>query len=272
MGGLTDNWTAGDQYEQFMGRWSRRVARQFLEWLSVPPSAHWLEVGCGTGALTQAICQISDPASVVACDPSEAFVSFARRGVVRPMVTFLIAGVDKLPRRNHGFDAVVSGLVLNFLPAPAEAVRAMRTALRPGGTLAAYVWDYGDRMQFLRFFWDAAVGLDPAAAELDEGQRIPLCRPAALRDLFEAEGLRSVELQALEIGTPFPDFNSFWLPFLGSTGPAPSYVASLQPDAQEQLRLRLRERLAPTKDGLILLSARAWAVRGFAVSPIGRPA
>jgi SAM-dependent methyltransferase len=258
-----DNWLVSDAYEQFMGRWSRRVADQFIRWLTPPASWRWLEVGCGTGALTQAICHNTDPATVIACDPSPHFVSFASRSLVHPAVTFLVAGVDDLPRSKDGFDAVVSGLVLNFVPDPAEAVRAMLKRLRPGGLVAAYVWDYNDGMQFLRIFWEAAVELDPGVADLDERHRFPTCHPDALVDLLEGEGLDLVDSRALDTATPFPDFDSYWAPFLGGTGPAPSYVESLHPAARERLRLHLKQRLALNADEPIQLSARAWAVRGF---------
>ena len=153
MSGTADKWIAGDAYELFMGRWSRRVANEFIHWLAPPASWNWLEVGCGTGALTQAICMNADPASVVACDPSPQFVSFARRSIDHPAAAFLVAGADDLPRFENGFDAAVSRLVLNFIPAPAEAVRLMCSRLRPGGTLGAYVWDYAEGMEFLRIFW-----------------------------------------------------------------------------------------------------------------------
>lgn len=258
-----DRWNAGDAYEHFMGRWSRQVAKEFINWLTPPASWSWLEVGCGTGALTKAICLYADPASVVACDPSPRFVSFARHSLAHPAVTFLVVGADELPHPEEGFDAVVSGLVLNFIPDPAEAVRSMSSRLRPGGMLAAYVWDYAEGMQFLRIFWEAALELDSRAANLDERQRFPICHPDVLVDLLERAGLVSVASRALEIATPFHDFDSFWAPFLGGTGPAPSYVASLHPATREQLRLRLRQRLASTADGPVQLTARAWAVRGF---------
>lgn len=257
-----DRWLAGDAYELFMGRWSRQVAREFIQWLAPPTSWSWLEVGCGTGALTQAIYHHAQPATVVACDPSPQFVSFARRSLNHPAVTFQVLVAGELPRREGGFDAVVSGLVLNFVPSPGEAVAAMGSRLRPGGMLAAYVWDYADGMQFLRIFWEAAVELDGRAAGLDERQRFPICHPQALVTLLEGAGFERVDAQALEIATPFTDFDSYWAPFLGGTGPAPSYVAALDPEEREVLRLRLKQRLAPAADGSIQLTARAWGVRG----------
>ena len=259
-----DEWVTGDAYEAYMGRWSRLLARVFVEWLHPKPSANWLEVGCGTGALTSAICELCEPASVVACDPSEPFIEHARSNLSDSRASFRVAGAEALPRRDGGFDAVVSGLVLNFLPDAGEALSSIRERLRRGGTVAAYVWDYAEGMEFLRFFWEEAVASDPRAAALDEGRRFPLCRTPALAALFRAAGLAQVETHSLEIPTHFATFDDYWTPFLGGTGPAPSYVASLNPTSRESLKERLRGRLHAGSDGRIQLRARAWAVRGVA--------
>ena len=259
-----DGWLAADAYEGYMGRWSRPLARAFVDWLEPPPGASWLEVGCGTGALTSAIADRCQPASLVASDPSGPFVAYARQSVPDARVTFTVAGADALPRREGGFDAVVSGLVLNFVPDVGEAVASIRERLRPGGIVAAYVWDYGEGMEFLRCFWDEAVTLDARAAALDEGQRFPLCRAGALGDLFRATGLAQVETHALEIPTDFASFEDYWAPFLRGTGPAPSHVASLDLPSREALSERLRRRLPMASDGRIHLRARAWAARARA--------
>jgi SAM-dependent methyltransferase len=204
----------------------------------------------------------AQPASIIACDPSHDFVAHARHSVIHPAVTFVTAAADDLPRREHGFEAIVSGLVLNFLAAPEVAATSMAERLGPGGTLAAYVWDYGEGMQFLSLFWRAVVELDPAAAALDEAKRFPLCRPEALVALLQIAGLDSVQVRALEIETAFPSFHAYWEPFLGGTGPAPAYVASLQPERREALRRAMQARLAPTGAEPIRLTARAWAVQG----------
>jgi len=247
-----------------MGRWSRPLARTFVEWLHPKPSANWLEVGCGTGALTSAICDLCEPASVVACDPSEPFIEYARKSFPDARASFVVAGAETLPRRDGGFDAVVSGLVLNFLPDAGEAVASIRERLRRGGTAAAYVWDYANGMEFLRHFWEEAVISDPRAAALDEGRRFPLCRTSALASLFRAAGLTQVETHPLEIPTDFATFDDYWTPFLRGTGPAPSFVASLDLPSRESLRERIRRRLHAGSDGRIRLRARAWAVRGVA--------
>jgi SAM-dependent methyltransferase len=259
-----DRWAAGDAYEKFMGRWSRGMAESFVRWLGVEPALSWLDVGCGTGALASSICRLANPASVVACDPSRPFVEHARGRIADPRVSVVVADADGLPQRDGGFDRVVSGLVLNFLPDPRQAVTAMRTRVRPGGVVAAYVWDYAGRMQFLRIFWDEARAVDPAAREWDEGARFPICRPDALESLLRGAGLGDVESEIVEIPTRFESFSDYWQPFLGGTGPGPSYVASLSPRKRDELRDRLRSRLTPDPGGFIDLVARAWAVRGTA--------
>jgi len=254
-----DSWSSGAAYEAYMGRWSRSLARVFVEWLRIKPSAHWLEIRCGTGALTSTICEICKPASVLACDLAEPFVAHARRSVADDRADFVVAGADYPPTRRGGFDAIVSGLVLNFLPDAALAVRGMRARVRPGGTVAAYVWDYASGLEFLQHFWDEATASDPSA---DEGGRFPLCQPQALASVFQGAWLEGVETTSLEIATDFADFDDFWKPFLGGTGPAPSYVASLDPTRRESLKTRLRQRIVTDGDARIRLKARAWAVRG----------
>jgi SAM-dependent methyltransferase len=257
-----DRWDAGDAYEAYMGRWSRLLARAFLKWLRPEPSAHWLEVGSGTGPLTSAICDIGKPASVVACDPSESFLAHARSALPDARATFVAAGADALPGRDGGFDVVVSGLVLNFLPDPARFLASVRERLRPGGTAAAYVWDYAEGMEFLRCFWEEATASYARAAAVDERLRFPLCRRPALESLFGEAGLSRVETAALDIPTDFTDFDDYWAPFHRGTGPAPGYVASLEATARDRLRERLRQSLRPEQDGRIRLRARAWAARG----------
>jgi len=260
-----DPWLAGDAYEAYMGRWSRPLAREFAGWLRAPAAGHWLEFGCGTGALTAAILEQCAPASVVACDPAEPLVAHARRSLGGERASFVVADAAGLPRRDGGFDAVVSGLVLNFVPEPTRVLAAVRERLRPGGTAAACVWDYAEGMEFLRVFWDEAVALDPRAAALDEGARFPLCREPALGALFREAGFAGVETGAVGIDTDFAAFEDYWAPFLRGTGPAPGYVAGLDDGAREALRWRLERRLPADRDGRIRLRARAWAVKGTAV-------
>lgn len=256
-----DLWESASSYERFMGRWSRELARAFLLWLDVPPGRHWLEVGCGTGALTSRILEIGDPASLVSTDASEQFIAHSRTAHPDHRVEFLVASADKLPPRAGGYDVVVSSLVLNFLPAPATALREMRSLAVEDGTVAACVWDYAGGMQFLRLFWDAAVELDPSARRYDEGERFPICSPSALEAAFRGAGFTGVAVDAIEIPTRFRDFDDYWVPFVGGPGPAPGYLSSLPAREQRALARRLTESLPRRDDGSIALTARAWAAR-----------
>jgi SAM-dependent methyltransferase len=258
----TEHWSAGAHYEPYVGRWSRRVADEFVRWLARPPGCDWLDVGCGTGALSSTIVVLARPRKVHAVDSSDAFLDYARHQVDDPSVEFHLGDARALPLDDSCVDVAVSGLVLNFIVPPEDAVREMVRVTRPGGTLAAYVWDYAERMQLMRLFWDAVVALDPAAAALDEGRRFPLCKPEPLQQLFSAAGLRAVSVRAVDVETNFESFDAYWAPFLGGQGPAPGYAMALAEERRSALRERLRALVPAASDGSIRLVARAWAVRG----------
>jgi SAM-dependent methyltransferase len=262
MADVRDRWAAGATYEEFMGRWSRLLAPRFVSWLQVPQGLHWLDVGCGTGALAKAIGEAAGPASVLGCDPAEPFVEFARRHSQDRRVAFAKAEVGSLPSRRGGFGCIASLLALNFFPDPAAAMGEMRSRAAPEGTVAACVWDYREGMESLRRFWDAACEVDATARELDEGVRFPLCQPGALVDLFRDAQLRDVACDPIEIVTRFSSFEDYWTPLLGGTGPAPSYVASLHDERRAALARSLEGTLPRNADGTMDLTARAWAIRG----------
>ncbi len=257
-----DVWASGAAYEPYVGRWSRLVAKEFLSWLAVPPGKRWLDVGCGTGALTGTILAVASPAQVDAVDRSEGYVAYARAAAPDPRARFEVADAQALPSEEEAYDAAVSGLVLNFVPDPGRAVAEMARVARPGATVGVYVWDYAGRMELMRHFWDAAVALDPAARDLDEGRRFPLCRPEPLAALFRAAGLQGIETRAIDVPTRFRDFDDYWTPFLGGQAPAPGYAMSLSEGRRAALRERIRGALPVEADGSIRLIARAWAVRG----------
>lgn len=258
-----DKWSAGDAYEPYVGRWSRLVAAEFVDWLAIPEDARWLDVGCGTGALTEAIVRSAAPRAVIGVEPSEAFLGFAKSRLGDARVSLRKGDARALPVDDASFDVAVAGLVLNFVPEPDEALTEMRRAVRPGGTIAVYVWDYAGEMQLMRHFWDAAVVLNPAASELDEGRRFPICKQEALRTLFVQAGLADFQERAIDVPTVFRDFDDYWSPFLGGQGPAPGYCVSLPESDRESLRERLRAELPTAPDGTIHLVARAFAVRGI---------
>jgi SAM-dependent methyltransferase len=259
----TDVWASGDAYEPYVGRWSRAVAREFLVWLAVPPGARWLDVGCGTGALSGVILGAAQPSDLVAIDPSSDYVGYAQSRLTDPRLRFEVGDARALPFPSAAFDVVVSGLVLNFVPEPATALSEMARVVRPGGVVGAYVWDYAGGMELMWRFWTAAVTLDPAAIERDEGRRFAdVCRPDGLADLFRGAGLRGVETRAVDVPTVFRDFDDYWTPFLGGQGPAPGYAMALSAEHRADLRERIRSNLPVAADGSIALTARAWAVRG----------
>ncbi|MCI0430168.1 MAG: class I SAM-dependent methyltransferase [Rhodospirillales bacterium] len=259
---VTDRWASGTLYEPYVGRWSRLVARAFLAWLGAPAGLDWLDVGCGTGALSEAITQSCTPGRLAGIDPSAPFLDFARRQLGPNAVELRQGDAQDLPFAAAEFDRVVSGLVLNFVPDQSRAAAEMVRVARPGGEVALYVWDYAGKMEMMRYFWDAAGALDPRGGELDEGKRFPICRLKALQRLFTAAGLVGVETRAIDVPTIFRDFEDYWTPFLGGQAPAPGYCMSLTEDARAKLRERLRETLPAHADGSIHLIARAWAIRG----------
>jgi SAM-dependent methyltransferase len=255
-------WASDDAYEPYIGRWSRPVARAFVSWLGVPQGSCWLDVGCGTGALSEALLAGVAPRALTGLDAAAAYVRSARARLGAGRATLVVGDGGRLPFDPGRFDAAVGGLVLNFLPQPASAVAEWARATRPGGTVAAYVWDYAAGMGLIRAFWDVAGDLDPAARALDEGARFPLCRPEPLRHLFRDAALEAVEVQAIDVPTVFRDFADYWSPFLGGQGPAPAYAVALPEARRDALRDRLRARLLISADGAIRLTARAWGVRG----------
>ncbi|MDE3091891.1 MAG: class I SAM-dependent methyltransferase [Chloroflexota bacterium] len=255
-------WSSAAAYESYVGRWSRLVAREFVQWLAVPADKTWLDVGCGTGALTETLFALASPRYIVGADPSEAYVDYLRRHLTNQRLCFDVGDGRDLNFDDEFYDHTVSGLALNFVPEPRHAIAEMARVTKPGGTVAVYVWDYAGEMQMLRRFWDAAVELDPAARELDEGVRFKICKPEPLAELFRVAGLKDVAARAIDVPTVFRDFEDYWNPFLGGQGPAPSYAMSLSEARRAALREKVRAALPNASDGTIHLTARAWAVRG----------
>ena len=258
---VSDTWESGDPYERYVGRWSRQVAPRFLAWLDVPKRRRFVDVGCGTGALCAAILDTCAPSLVVGVEPSEGFLKTAKQNLGGRALLYR-GNATAIPLDDASMDATVSGLVLNFVPEPAAALAEMKRVTAAGGTVAAYVWDYAGKMELMRYFWDAAVAQDPAAAKLDEGARFPMCRPDALEKLFTGAGLAGVEVKAIDIPTVFASFDDYWQPFQGGQGPAPAYAMSLGEAARSALRERIRGRIPVRATGSIALTARAFAVRG----------
>jgi SAM-dependent methyltransferase len=259
---MEDSWQSGDPYEYYMGRWSSLVAKLFTDWLSPSSGIKWLDIGCGSGALSAAIINRHKPEKVTAIDQSKGFVSTAQKRL-GSLADCMVGNALSLPLEDSSVNTTVSGLVLNFIPEPEKALAEMRRVTTVGGTVAVYVWDYAGKMDFLNHFWDIAVELNPAASNLHEGHRFPESNAGGLKEIFKRSGFVEVETAPLEINTDFRDFDDYWKPFLGGQGPAPTYVLSLDKSEREKLRDALLMRLPIQADGSISLRARAWAVKGI---------
>ena len=257
-----ENWGSAGPYERYVGRWSRKVASEFLDWISIPPGAVWADVGCGTGALAECILAQCEPKSIAGVDKADGFVAAARQNITDSRVTFNTADATVLPWETLMFDVTVSGLVLNFVPDHKAMASEMARVTKAGGKVAAYVWDYGQDMEMMRHFWNAAIAVSPDDSKLDQAERFPICQPEPLHTLFREIGLRAVSCRAIDIPTVFRNFDDYWTPFLGKQGAAPTYLASVDDVTHEKIRAALETRLVPSADGTIALRARAWAVQG----------
>lgn len=254
---------ATDAYEASVGHWSRHLAEAFLAWLAIPVGGRWFDVGCGTGALTEAVLNATDPTDVVGIDPSPEFLGDALRRIADPRARFAVGDARALPAANDSYDAVVAGLVLHFIPDPAPAVAEMVRAARPGGAVGAYVWDYRGTMQRQQYFWAAVAGIDADAAALDPRPHFHTCEPEPMADLFRAAGLDDVAVGAIDLPMAFRDLDDFWLPHtMAGAAVAQRYVSGLDDDRQDALREQLRATLPFAADGSLHMIDRVWAVRG----------
>ena len=249
-------------YERFMGRWSRSLAPLLVRFAGVVDGETVLDVGSGTGALTAAVVRAAPSSRVVGIDPSAPYVQLAQAQQASALVSFEVGDAQKMRFDAAMFDRTVSLLVVNFIPDARQALGEMKRVTKVKGTIAAAVWDYGDGMGMLRAFWDEAVALNPAATPKDE-RNMPFCRRGQLAALWRELDLRDVVEEPLTIETRFASFDDFWAPFLEKQGPAGAYTTSLPAADREALKRRLRRRLlGDAPDKAIVMSARAWAVRG----------
>jgi SAM-dependent methyltransferase len=247
---------AAEAYDSFMGRYSRLLSPQLADLANVRAGQRALDVGCGTGALTGELVARLGADNVLAADPSPSFVAAARER--HPGVDVREASAEALPFDDDTVDASLAQLVIHFLRDPVAGIGEMRRVTRPGGIVAACVWDHAGRQGPLRLFWDAARSLDPG---VDDESRLPGTREGHLVELFEAAGLRGVEDAALSIRLEHPTFDAWWEPFTRGVGPAGAYLATLDDEHRTRLRAACRETIGP---GPVVVAAIAWAVRGHA--------
>jgi ubiquinone/menaquinone biosynthesis C-methylase UbiE len=249
----------GAAYERLMGRWSRLVGDQFLDWIAVPKGARWLDVGCGNGAFTETLIERCAPASVAAVDPSEGQLAYARTRPGAKMAQFRVGDAQTLPFDNGGFDAAVMALVISFVPDAAKAVAEMARVVRPGGLVATYMWDFDD----------AGVPLSPIYKAM-EAMGLPRSAPPGatnarrevMQRLWKGANLQSIETRVIRIPVVFADFDDFWASNMVPVGPQGQVLKQMSPAALEELRKRLRQQLPTAADGRIAYAAFANAVKG----------
>lgn len=253
--------TSAEAYDRHIGRYGPALARALIEAANVSAGQRALDVGCGPGALTAALSEVLGPDHVTAIDPSEPFVQACARR--HPGVDVRIESAEALPFADHSFDVTLAQLVVNFMSDPRAGVGEMRRATRPGGIVAAAVWDYAGEMTLLRRYWDAAVRLDPDAADRDEGRSMPYCTPAELEGLWHNAGLREPAISAIVVTAEYDGFEDLWQSLEHGSGPSTAHASSLAPDHRARLRDELRRRLDVGEEQF-QLTARAWSVVGTA--------
>jgi SAM-dependent methyltransferase len=252
--------TSADAYDSFMGRYSKPLAIEFADFASVTAGQVALDVGCGPGALTRVLVGRLGEASVSAFDPSEQFVAECRAAC--PGVDVRLGRAEAIPFDDASFDTALAQLVLHFVSEPHAAAMELRRVVRPGGLVAACVWDFDGGMQMLRYFWDAALAVDAGAP--DETRRFG--REGEIAALFVSAGMEDVKETTLQVLVGYETFEDLWTGYLAGIGPAGSYCTSLEPDKQARLEGELFRRVG-SPPGAFELSATAHAVR--ATTPSG---
>jgi len=254
-------WSDAAAYEGYVGQWSRLIAPQFVEWLAAPPSLRWLDVACGTGALTEAILHTARPTGVAAIDRSPGYLDFARQQVSDPRAQFETGSAEALPYTDSSFDIAVSGLALNFLDA-SLALAEQRRVVKEGGTIAAYLWDYAGAYDYARFFWEAAVAVDPTAESYDPRRRFRRCNGAGLEQLFAEHGLTEVVATNLDATASFPTFDAYWQALDARQGSMSEYLSGISEETRAAVRTNLSARVSREASGAVHLKLRAVAAKG----------
>jgi SAM-dependent methyltransferase len=247
---------AAESYDRFMGRYSLLLSPQLADLAGVRGHQRVVDIGCGPGALTAELVARVGPTAVAAVDPSEPFVAAARAR--NPGVNVLQASAERLPFPDDGFDAALAQLVVHFMADPVAGLAEMARVTRPGGVVAACVWDHAGGRGPLGVFWQAARTLDP---EVHDESRLAGAREGHLAELFESAGLREIQETTVSATLQHPSFEEWWEPYTGGVGPAGAYVASLDAERQVELRETCRGLLPAAP---FTLTARAWAARGLA--------
>lgn len=253
-------WDDAGGYEAYVGHWSRAIAPRFLDWLGAGSGLRWLDVACGTGVLTSAILAHCNPNEVLGLDASDAYLAFARSHCPDPRAQFAPGDANALSFPSTSFDVAVSGLALNFIKFD-RALAEQYRVVRPGGVIAAYVWDYSGEYEFARRFWDAALKVDPRAAAYDPGSKAKICHEPALKQALGTVGCTKVQTRAFDDWGEFPSRDAYWYTFDGRQGSTYEYLSLLTKEQRLDLKESLFSALPP--QGPVKLKIRALAVKGI---------
>ena len=261
MSDITDN-ASYDSYEAFMGRWSRHIATQFLEWVAPQAGKAWLDVGCGAGMLAQSIVENYAPESVMGVDPLEASIDHARAHEANAGISFNVGDAQDLPFEDSAFDIVVSGLMIKFVPDKLRAVSEMKRVSRPGGTVALYDWDMGGDKNTTRHFWRAITDIAPELMKGRASDRPPMTETATVADKFREAGLTKVEERNFVFTGRYTNFEDYWYPATHNVQNVGRFYQKLSPDQRIAVHDRLKQTLPFAADGSISFESEASAVIG----------
>jgi len=251
-----------EAYEVMMGRWSRQLAPLFVEFVGVRDGEKVLDVGCGTGALSETLTKVTNASKIVGIDPSNSFIEYARTHITDPRLTFEVGKAETLPFPDNSFDRAMDLLVVTFMRDAQKAAQEKRRVTRSGGVVATANWDHSRAHELNGCLWDAAIAIDPTVKR-------PAARAGsyntaeALNDLFNGAGLADIEVTDLTMTCQFASFGELWTRYLSGEGASGAYVVGLTKERREPLRQRLRQEvLRGGADRPFTLQAKAWAVRG----------
>jgi len=259
-----DVWELGSSYESYIGCWSYQIALSFLKKIDTEPGMDWVDIGCGTGALTRAILLCCQPFCLTGVEPSLGMLNWTNQQLKDKNLRFIEGKASDLPFTDDSVDIAVSGLVLNFLPEPVHALKEMKRIVRPGGRIAFYVWDYAHGgLELVRAFWNAAVSVTPDARRFSDAVRFSWCNEDSLTDLMVEAGLKEIKSERIVIPTLFENFEDYWQRFSKGAGPASSYYKQLPLSEQTEIRTTLQNSFTYNPNGSLELSAAAWALQGI---------
>ena len=254
-----NTFTDGEAYERLMGRWSRAVGTQFLAWLDLQKGLQCLDVGCGNGAFTEVLAAQVAPSELTGVDPSNEQIAFAKIREGARRAHFRVGDAQALPFPNGSFDVTIMALVISFVPDPVKAVSEMARVTRPGGWVAAYMWDVAaNRAPHSPCYATMSALGFPVPSRPSNASELNI-----MRSLWEQTGMQSVETQMFEIPVAYSDFDDFWESNTALAGPVGKAIEKLSPADRERVRSHLREHLPQDGSGCISYQARANAVKGI---------